>query len=37
MSDSGNMWLVGGAVTVTFAALVSALLIVALTIYMRRA
>ncbi|HXD13366.1 MAG TPA: glycosyltransferase family 4 protein, partial [Xanthobacteraceae bacterium] len=37
MSDSdGNMWLVGGAVTVIFAALMSALLIVALMPWLKR-
>ena len=36
MSDSGNMWLVGGAATVIFAALMSALLIVALMPWLKR-
>lgn len=37
MNDgSGNMWLVGGAVTVVFAALMSALLIVALLPWLKR-
>jgi UDP-N-acetylmuramyl pentapeptide phosphotransferase/UDP-N-acetylglucosamine-1-phosphate transferase len=36
MSDGGNMWLAGGAVTVIFAALMSALLIVALYPWLER-